>query len=74
MHIVQDLDGANILRGVAEAGKPESCYITILCASGFTTPGGQYFPAESITVSGLDGLIELRTALDDLITEARSGS
>ena len=60
MHEVRDLDGVNIARILADESEVS---ITISAASGFAT-SGQYYPAESIRISSITGVAELRAACE----------
>jgi hypothetical protein len=62
MHAVEDLDGTNIARARADA---DTCQITILAASGFS--GDKYYPAESITVSGVQAIADLHNLCGRLL-------
>ena len=62
MHTVEDIDGTNIARGLADA---DTCQITLLAAGGFSN--GNYYPAESITVSGVQAIADLHNMLGRLL-------
>lgn len=65
MHIVQDIDGTNIARAFANA---DTCELTIIAASGFTqTANPIYFPAESLSITKLEGIAALRDLCERLI-------
>jgi hypothetical protein len=65
MHTIQDIDGVVIARGTASA---ETLSIILTAPSGFSD-SGHYFPAESLTISGLPALAALHTLIGELIDE-----
>lgn len=63
MHIVEDLDGTTCARGVVSA---DSCRLVLQAASGFTAAGA-YYPAESIAIEAIAGIVALRDFCDRMI-------
>lgn len=66
MHELRDLDGFNVVRGVAESGEPPS--LTIFGPSGVSVDG-KYSAAESMHVQGLEALSTLLILTQGLIEE-----
>jgi hypothetical protein len=64
MHIVQDIDGIVVARGQAGI---EGITLQLVAPSGFSTPGQTYYPAESLTISSIEGVKNLRQLCDDLL-------
>lgn len=62
MHVVQDIDGIAVARGVANE---DSIGITLVAASGFASTG--FYPAESIKIEGLTAIANLRQLCEELI-------
>jgi len=72
MHVLEDLDGTNCARGIANA---DGITLTLLAASGFGTQG-TFFPAESLTietVAAVKALHELCGRLIEAHEEATGG-
>ena len=59
MHEVRDLDGVNLIRVLADK---DEISITIMAPSGFASTG--FYPAESIRISSITGVAELRAACE----------
>lgn len=64
MHVVQDIDGTNLARGIAGEGLIK---LTLMAASGFSDPGSTYFPAESITIDSFEGVAALHKLCEELM-------
>lgn len=64
MHAVEDLDGINVIRLFTDG---KAITLTITAPSGFTE--NHYYPAESFTLSGLEGIAKLHQLLGDLLDE-----
>jgi len=62
MHTVEDLDGVTVARGQAD---PDTCTLTLLAASGFSEQ--TYYPAESLTIGTLAGVVALRDLCERLV-------
>ena len=62
MHTVSDLDGTNIARAIHDDGDVS---LTISSASGFGTNG--YYPAESMTLTGIESITNLHAICAALI-------
>lgn len=63
MHLVQDLDGINSAR--AAVGPDGEVSLSLMAASGFSEKG--YFPAESISVNSIEGVIALHALCEAVI-------
>lgn len=63
MHLVQDLDGTNTARAVVGTGGEAKLILS--AASGFSENG--YYPAESLTVDGIEGIIALHALCEAVI-------
>lgn len=65
MHVVEDIDG--IISARARASAEDECFLTLLSSSGFGGPGGNFYPAESFTVSGIDAIAALHNLCERLM-------
>lgn len=63
MHIVQDIDGVTMAR--AQAG-PDLLKLQLSAPSGFTEDGG-FFPAESLSIEGREGIAALYELLEGML-------
>jgi len=63
MHLVQELDGTNAAR--AAVGSEGEVSLTLMAASGFSEKG--YYPAESLTIEGIEGIIALHALAEAMI-------
>lgn len=72
MHVVEDIDGVTVARGLATADK---CQLTLMASSGFSE--GCYFPPESIAVLSVEGIAALHNLcgrlLDDYAEQSQAG-
>lgn len=64
MHVVRDIDGVTVARGVA--GKDKATLV-LLAASGFSPESNTYYPAESITINDVEALATLHQLLEELL-------
>lgn len=63
MHTIEDLDGASFVRCVVTV---DAIILTMISPSGFQE-GGQYFPAESFTLTTVEAIERLQNILDRAI-------
>lgn len=65
MHIVQDIDGVTMARGVASA---DTIRLSLVAPSGFAEGGnGGFFPAESLTFDSINGIRSLGNLCLELV-------
>ncbi len=63
MNVLEDLDGTNCARGVANA---DGITLVLLAASGFGTQG-TFFPAESLTIENVGAIRVLHSLCSRLL-------